>query len=343
MVYAIKKNLFLCILYIVTNIIVIMAVNYAVGRAISFPYEMGKNHIVLRNYERRDQTDGFDFVLNKAVVIVAETDEPLLRGIYDPQMRFFITSTKILDPTSIRYFSMKDYEAKNKVGIVTAPILKILNTTRDFSQVNAQTEILEKRFGVQSIMMMEPESFKDGREEDEVSMLANLLVLNPDDVRTVYLDSENRQDLQHVKEEFIKRGYVAEHKKNYDLVAALEYGLGVKYAYFVLLSAVFAYILFLYSAYLYFSKFEKHISISKVSGAFNTTVLGMALKYSIGASLCLSVIASGISGIYLGAIGKCSLERTDLFLLQAVFAVFFVCIAVLKCAFMVKRTGVDMW
>lgn len=104
----VKKNIIFYILIFAVNSIILIAANYVVGNTISIPYELYETRRVFVPTGKVKNFD-WDFLLERNVVLVAETSDSKVVGLYDPGMYYFVNSTKALDPRYLRYFSNEDY------------------------------------------------------------------------------------------------------------------------------------------------------------------------------------------------------------------------------------------
>jgi len=109
-------NIIFYILIFAVNSIILIAANYVVGNTISIPYELQETRRIFVPTGKVKNFD-WDFLLERNVVLVAQTSDSRVVGLYDPGMYYFVNSTKVLDPRYLRYFSNEDYLKKTDTGV----------------------------------------------------------------------------------------------------------------------------------------------------------------------------------------------------------------------------------
>ena len=122
----ISQNKNIIFLLLVLNCIVVLGLNYIVGRDLIYPdYDMSENFVKLKsNGNNSNKKNDFDFLLEfDDIKVIAETNRNGLIGLYNPTMDYYYKSTKFNALGRLRYFSMEDYKDKVKVGIIIRDIV----------------------------------------------------------------------------------------------------------------------------------------------------------------------------------------------------------------------------
>ncbi len=308
----IKNNILIFIFFIAVSCASIFCINYAVSNYVhnEFPYEMTQNYVALKAKENISKTnDGFDFLtMYKNISVVAETDDRELIGLYDPTMKYYIGSTKFVNSEMFRYFSPEDYANKNRVGIVIYPIIEILeNGFPDNSKI-------EDFYNINVINIFDTNSYIV---ENDCRVVMNLFAIEPEKIKTIYIDSENIDNIEIIKSKIEKYGYEQQHIEPPPVLKAVYSSLQLKrYVLFMFQSLVALYFLLLYVTALYSYRYAKHIYISRMCGATLGSMLKLLSRRVLLPIIFISIIPPSITSLYLWVINKNYMTFINLFDIQ---------------------------
>jgi len=193
----ISQNKNIIFLLLVLNCIVVLGLNYIVGRDLIYPdYDMSENFVKLKsNRNNSNKKNDFDFLLEyDDIKVIAETNRNGLIGLYNPTMDYYYKSTKFNALGRLRYFSMDDYREKKKVAININEISPNFRHTKETSFF----DIPEVK-GMEYINTFDPNStiYKDG-----LRVIVNLFALSSTSFDTIYIDSDNVKHLEEINADF---------------------------------------------------------------------------------------------------------------------------------------------
>lgn len=290
----ISQNKFIISLLVILNCIIILGLNYVVGRDLVYPdYDMSENFIKLKsNRNNSNKKNDFDFLLEyDDIKVIAETNRNGLIGLYNPTMDYYYKSTKFNALGRLRYFSMDDYREKKKVAININEISPNFRHTKETSFF----DIPEVK-GMEYINTFDPNStiYKDG-----LRVIVNLFALSSTSFDTIYIDSDNVKHLEEIKDKIKTLGYDEVEFNRFNnrkpLITNILNSLSDRYAKFILQGVVATYLLFCYVFVVYLSKYNKYFRVCLECGATFKEVLKNFLKQN----LLFNVIAGLISSIFM--------------------------------------------
>ncbi|WBB30300.1 hypothetical protein [Parvimonas micra] len=290
----ISQNKFIISLLVILNCIIILGLNYVVGRDLVYPdYDMSENFVKLKsNRNNSNKKNDFDFLLEyDDIKVIAETNRNGLIGLYNPTMDYYYKSTKFNALGRLRYFSMDDYREKKKVAININEISPNFRHTKETSFF----DIPEVK-GMEYINTFDPNStiYKDG-----LRVIVNLFALSSTSFDTIYIDSDNVKHLEEIKDKIKTLGYDEVEFNRFNnrkpLITNILNSLSDRYAKFILQGVVATYLLFCYVFVVYLSKYNKYFRVCLECGATFKEVLKNFLKQN----LLFNVIAGLISSIFM--------------------------------------------
>lgn len=303
----IKRNILIILLLFIVDCIVILSINYMIGNDFGeTPYGLSENYIILHSDNNiQNNNNGFDFSnFNKDITVIAETTDDSVIGLYDPTMKYYINSTKFINPEELRYFSTEDYAEKHKVGII---VNSIYNKSQniDLSKINISK--IESDYNIDVINIFDIGSrISENIGEQPSLLVVNLFALDYSKITNLYLDSTDNKKLKEAKNELMKFGYK---KINIDNEMSIMQSinnsfLGNKYVKFILYSSVFAYLLLLYVLVIYLHKYDKYLCISRSFGATFGSMIKLAYARLFITSILINMISSLFMFVYLEIINK---------------------------------------
>lgn len=135
------------------------------------------------------------------VRVVAALKEAGQVAVYDPQMRFYLRSSKVLGGDR-RYFSDADYRSGRDVGIAIAPLVALIQAGRG-SELQKYYKEWEGVFDVIQIF----DAYSDIGEEGGVLAVRNLFAVPASSIREVYVDADSEEARRRAAALFSDAGY----------------------------------------------------------------------------------------------------------------------------------------
>ena len=335
----VKKNIIFYILIFAVNSIILIAANYVVGNTISIPYELYETRRVFVPTEKVKNFD-WDFLLERNVVLVAETSDSKVVGLYDPGMYYFVNSTKALDPRYLRYFSNEDYLKKTDTGVA------LINIDTMFRSGKLSPYIIKKGMkraadtynidiiGALDIVSVGYGSLEESYPTDEFAVFKNIFKLNSNLIKKIYVDvpyidvpeTEKFNEMEKVSEVLKEKGFteISENKAQPVIKAFIHAVLNYrKYERFILYCAMASLSVFIYTSVIYLWKYKEYIYISRVCGTDFFKMYKLILKYSIFQIVLISMVASFGIWIYLGLIKEGIMSIFDYIVIDFIFLLLF--------------------
>lgn len=309
----IKKNIILILFFITINCVFILAFNYIVGNdETKFPYNMSENYIIFTKDEDLPyKKKSFDFLnMYDDIRVIAEGKDNIVLGVYDPQMYYYILSTKFVIPKWFRYFSSEDYADKNKVGIA---IVSIEDIKRKGFDNKFMTEV-EASYDFELINLFDRSSvIADGH----FQIIKNLFAMD-EEISKIYIDSHDIKTIKNVSKNFKDLGYKETSTKNTKAILSLlsETLESKRYVQYMVLSVAFIYLLLIYGIFIGLLKYDKHIYISKISGASTWDMFKIFIKRILPISIVMSAVSTLLSISYLNFAGKIDISGVHLIKIQ---------------------------
>lgn len=343
------KNRLFCVLFCVSNIIMILAVNYIVAGSLSYPYGMDIDHMIFKNINAAPDMN-FSFLPAEDIVVVAETSRKDVIGLYDPSMQVYDSSTLVIMPSRFRYFAPGEYQSKHKTGIGLRSFEKYMGGGSPvFSRVAGFAKRAEEIYGIEIINVFDLDGIGTSPRVDysqiDMAVFENLFSVDPSSIEYLYIDSPNPAVLQNVKRKLSELGYAKtrlQERKGIAASFADFFYTGGGAAVFIFYTLVFSYAALLYTSFPYFSKYTKQIRISRASGAASFSIIKLcSLSFlKLGTLLC-GITGIGLS-LYLRGVKYWVLSYWELIVIQLFFlAVFLLCL-LLQCGMILRRISQEM-
>lgn len=330
----ISQNKFLISLLTIINCIIILGLNYVVGRDLIYPdYAMSENFVKLKsNGKNSNRKKDFDFLLEyDDIKFIAETNRNGLIGLYNPTMDYYYKSTKFNALGRLRYFSMDDYREKKKVAI------NIDEISPDNGIKTKDTSILDipEVKGMEYINTFDPNStiYKDG-----LRVVANLFALSSDTFDTIFIDSENTENLRVIKDKIKSFGYDEVGFNNRKpLLNSIFNSLDNKYSKFIFQGVISTCLIFCYVFVVYLSKYNKYFRMCLVCGATFREVLKNFIKQVCYFNLIAGLLSTFIMNVYLNYMSKNYLSFTELFGVSIFITITSIVLTWVKFSFALKK------
>lgn len=330
----VKENIIFYILIFAVNSIILIAANYVVGNTISIPYELNETRRIFVPTEKVKNFD-WDFLLERNVVLVAQTSDSKVVGLYDPGMYYFVNSTKVLDPRYLRYFSNEDYIKKTDTGVA------LINIDTMFKSGKLSPYAVKKGMkraadtysidiiGALDIASVGYGSLEESYPTDEFAVFKNIFTLKSNIIKKIYVDvpeTEKIDELEKVSEVLKENGFteISENKAQPVIKAFIHAVLNYrKYERFILYCAVASVAVFIYTSVIYLWKYKEYIYIGRVCGADFFKMYKLILKYSIFQIVLISMVSSFGIWIYLGQIKEGIMSIFDYIVVDFIFLLLF--------------------
>lgn len=327
----IRQNKIIIILLSVLNCIMILGLNYVVGRDLkTTDYHMSENFVKLKSNNNVTKSENsFDFLLEyDDVNVIAETKTEGLIGLYNPTMNYYYNASKIYELGHRRYFSMDDYREKKNVAIN-------INTVFDKRLDEINVEISEvKDAEYINIFMTESDIYKSG-----VKVVSNLFFLSSTSFDNIYIDSENTKSLKIVKEKIKSFGYdEVEFNNRKPLLNSVLNSLKYKYPTFIFQGVISTYVIFCYVFVVYLSKYNKYFRICLECGASFKEVLKNFIKQLCYFNVIAGFFSVVIMNVYLNYMSKNYLSFTELLGVSIFITITSMVLTWVKFSFTLKKT-----
>ncbi|MBL7574784.1 hypothetical protein I6I92_02845 [Peptoniphilus asaccharolyticus] len=273
---------------------------------------MSENYIIFAKDEDLPyQKKSFDFLnMYDDVRVIAEGKDNIVLGVYDPQMYYYIRSTKFIIPKWFRYFSDEDYENKNKVGIAIVSIEDIKrkgfdNKFMDEVEVNYDFELINL-FDRNSVIA-----------DKHFQIIKNLFAMD-EEISKIYIDSHNIKTIKNVGKNFKSLGYKELSTKNTkDILSLLSATLESKrYVQYMVISIACIYLMLISGIFIGLFKYDRYIYISRVSGASIGDIFRRLIKIIMPVSIIMSVISILLALSYLKFVDKIYISEVHLIQIQ---------------------------
>lgn len=330
----VKENIIFYILIFAVNSIILIAANYVVGNTISIPYELQETRRIFVPTGKVKNFD-WDFLLERNVVLVAQTSDSRVVGLYDPGMYYFVNSTKVLAPRYLRYFSNEDYLKKTDTGVA------LINIDTMFRSGKLSPYVVKKGMkraadtydidiiGALDIVSVGYVFLEGSYPTDEFAVFKNIFTLKSNIIKKIYVDvpeTEKIDELKKVSEVLKENGFteISENKAQPVIKAFIHAVLNYrKYERFILYCAMASLSVFIYTSVIYLWKYKEYIYIGRVCGADFFKMYKLILKYSIFHIVLISMVASFGIWIYLGLIKEGIMSIFDYIVVDSIFLLLF--------------------
>lgn len=320
-----KDNKIIILLIFLTSSILIFGFNYLYGNNRKpSPYFMSDKLIA---FESNNNNHSLDFLnMNENISVVAEIKNSKDIAIYDPVMKYYLGSTKIINPALFRYFSKEDY--KNNVSILIYPVTylvegKISDYDKKEVEDNYHTEIINM-FDVQSYIA------NDGK----VDVVRNLFTIKPENISTLYIDSTDEKSLKSIVDSLEKIGYKRKEIKMYDKLTLRDlirsYPEYKVYAQFITNITVMAVSMYAISLWMFLNKYKKFVIVSANFGAKRKDIMKMFIEKAIGYSFITCAISTVLTYGYLAIINENEITIYLILQLQIILIILTVILSALR-------------
>ncbi|MCI6610488.1 MAG: hypothetical protein MSH08_07035 [Ezakiella sp.] len=299
-----KKNIIFIYIFLFTAV-VNMSVNYVILNDYNgIKYGMDRNEFIFQRNKSENSSNGLDFLLKyNDLMVIAETNNKEILGVYDPTYFYFIYSTKFISYNK-RYFSMNDYKNKTKTSIFIYPIEVILK--HGYGGVNIKYN--EKKYDADIINIFDPYS-TIAENNSDVKIVKNLFCLNNSEIDKIYLSGYHNHDKQKLKEAFLKNGFEPIKTKSKSILKTFsELGDARDYVKFFFISFVSVCALFLLMFNIYIHNYYENLNVYASVGAKRKAIFMKKAILLFFQCVFISLITCLINSIYLKSFNKFSLN-----------------------------------
>lgn len=346
----ISQNKNIIFLLLVLNCIVVIGLNYVVGRDLVYPdYDMSENFVKLKsNGINSGKKNDFDFLLEyDDIKVISETNRNGLIGLYNPTMDYYYNSSNFNELGGLRYFSMEDYKDKVKVGIIIRDIVSGEFGVDDLIQLK-KAKLKNLVYGIPEVEDFELINVFDPNSDiykERIQAIVNLFALSSDSFDTIYIDSENTENLRVIKDKIKSFGYDEVGFNNRKpLLNSILNSLNNKYSKFIFQGVISTYLIFCYVFVVYLSKYNKYFRICLECGATFKEVLKNFIKQVCYFNLIAGFLSTFIMNVYLNYMSKNYLSFTELLGVSIFITITSMILTWVKFSFALKKTkGLMRW
>ncbi|WP_103981265.1 hypothetical protein [Helcococcus massiliensis] len=288
-----KRNFYL-ILFIL-NICLIFAFNYLVlGAYYKYKYDLGTDYLQFTKTNKSKDSD-FSFLLDyEDLSLVAETNkDDSVVALYDPSMYYYTSSSKIISPQDLRYFSKDDYINKKNVSMLLADLESIFN-----GKIDEKLHGFEDKYNTNIINVLADNS-AIAIENKNLKLIKNLFSVNTSDIDHIYMRNHPKEKESDLISHFEQAGF----KQNKDsLLQLLERFIVMNwntslYTRAILLSLGIIYMILIFFTEIYSRRLKKDVLISRIYGASLKDYINLHLKDHI-TKVFLGLLVSTILTIF---------------------------------------------
>lgn len=281
-----KTNWLTIILFLLLNICILFAVNYALGYIMNgeyMPYGLSRNHLELvRDDQSIEQLKDIIEIDNyDNLIMIAEVEDSNYIGLLDLQNKYYTQSTKAIYPIAYRYFSKDDYISGARVGVLVNHC--------DFFDVesvksgNVAYQLDEVLNCLESPNLM----------AYPINSLQNIFSIDFSEVSRVFVDSTDIEEINTVKFKLKEHGFISADKDhNISIFGAILYSLqGGRYQQFLITAGISVFILYNLMLFIHFWTHKSYIRISRIVGGTLKSMLPSTLILTGVLSLLLSSLS----------------------------------------------------
>lgn len=282
-----KSLLPIMILSLFTNICIIFVFNYTVGTKIASqgqPYNLSSSYALLTSdynqYSNFSELVDFRDYENLIVISIIENTGTV--GLLDLPMAYYRQTSKVIAPNVYRYFSQKDYLNRNNVGIVVGIC--------DMFEIDA-VKSSKTLYGLDEVL----NCFQtDVWGYESVRLIRNIYAIDFQGVSSVYVDSVDLKEIDHVVKTLTDAGFrVLEKENNISVsVAFFESLFGRKIQQFTAFLGISVYAMYLFVVNIFVRKYNNTLRVHRMVGARYRNILGSVVIQTIITSLCITGVVS---------------------------------------------------
>lgn len=305
----IRRNLIYYILLILFSIVIVFGINYLVGSDFSkIYYGMSRDFVHFERVETKDTS--LDFLKEyEDIKVIAQTNDNSIIGVYDPNMFYYINSSKVIYNGHYRYFSQNDYIKNSNVSIVSYPVVEMLNNGISIRQ--SEIKYFEEEYNTDIIHIFDIYSEIFQAEED-IKIAKNLFSINIGDITSIYIDSDSNRIINEATSKLISAGFNLKSKAN-SIYETIKISFkGRLYVKFYLISTILFYILFIVVSFIFLSKYKIYMNAIRICGASIKEIFLNKFITNLITVLMLSTVSMTLSLLYLDAFGLLSLSRANI-------------------------------
>lgn len=289
-----EKRKFYTIIFIL-NICLLFAFNYLVfGAYYKYKYDLGTDYLQFTKTNKSKNSD-FSFLLDyEDLSLVAESNkDDSVVALYDPSMYYYTSSSKIISPQDLRYFSKDDYINKKNVSVLLADQESILS-----GKIDEKMQGLEDKYSTNIINTFDYKSAISSSSRN-LKLIKNLFSVNTSDIDHIYM----RNYLKEKESDLISHFEQAGFKQNKDNIFQLLQRFIVTnwntslYTRAILLSLGIIYMILIFFTEIYSRRLKKDVLISRIYGASLKDYINLHVKDHI-AKVFLGLLLSTILTIF---------------------------------------------
>lgn len=322
-------------LIFIANLALLMGFNYLLGSAsYDNKYNMPKNYL---EFEKVNQANfNLDELKGKEINVIAETSDDGIIGLYDPEYKYYIETSKILSADEFRYFSNDDYLQNKNVSIY-------IGSVRDLMQ---QSEIdltsLENRFNTEIINYFD---YDASIYENDIILVKNLFSIDSNEITKLYVFSENG-DIDSSTINLLKSNFKLIKKSNLKMLkdAFNIFLFGRLYEKIISTSLISILLIVFFSISIFFNSKKKDILINKMFGANSLSFIVIFIRRNILFLLITFIASDIVISTYLTYIKNKTFTLFNILTLNVILFILILLITIIKIIIMfnsIREEGVE--
>lgn len=322
-------------LIFIANLAFLMGFNYLLGSAsYDNKYNMPKNYL---EFEKVNQANfNLDELKGKEINVIAETSDDGIIGLYDPEYKYYIETSKILSADEFRYFSNDDYLQNKNVSIY-------IGSVRDLMQ---QSEIdltsLENRFNTEIINYFD---YDASIYENDIILVKNLFSIDSNEITKLYVFSENG-DIDSSTINLLKSNFKLIKKSNLKMLkdAFNIFLFGRLYEKIISTSLISILLIVFFSISIFFNSKKKDILINKMFGANSLSFIVIFIRRNILFLLITFIASDIVISTYLTYIKNKTFTLFNILTLNVILFILILLITIIKIIIMfnsIREEGVE--
>lgn len=305
----IRRNLIYYILLILFSIVIVFGINYLVGSDFSkIYYGMSRDFVHFERVETKDTS--LDFLKEyEDIKVIAQTNDNSIIGVYDPNMFYYINSSKVIYNGHYRYFSQNDYIKNSNVSILSYPVVEMLNNGISISQ--SEIKYFEEEYNTDIIHIFDIYSEIFQAEED-IKIAKNLFSIDRGDITSIYIDSDSNRIINEATSKLISAGFNLKSKAN-SIYETIKISFkGRLYVKFYLINTILFYILFIVVSFIFLSKYKIYMNAIRICGASIKEIFLNKFITNLGIALLISTVSMELTILYLDSVDLLTLTRSNI-------------------------------
>lgn len=330
-----KLNKSVYSLIFIANLAFLMGFNYLIGAAsYDNKYNMPKNYL---EFEKVNKANfNLDELKGKQINVIAETDDEEIIGLYDPEYKYYLETSKILNADVFRYFSNDDYMQNKNVSIYIGSVKELMQK----SEIDLTS--LENRFNTEIINYFD---YDASICEDHVVLVKNLFSIDSNKITKLYVFSENG-DIDSSTINLLKSNFKLIKNGNFKMLkdAFNIFLFGRLYERMISTSLVSILLIVFFSILIFFNSKKKDILINKIFGANSLSFIVNFIRRNVLFLLITFIVSDLLISTYLTYIENKIITLFNILTVNVILLILILLITIIKIIIMfnsIHEEGVE--